>query len=363
MRFQLLLPSYEPTATVTILRAGCNRCHLTSRQLLVLAASAVISCNDDGGGGGCGAPWVVVRCGVQLLLTVSVLVVSPVALEVPHVQRLYSAPVYSDDTPPGKVREMLYRALVNFLLLPWPAYSLQRPAQHTQQDRQRMLTAFLSTITQPVASIDVARLQADPAIREKASGGIKECLCLIRSQLCQLSGADRTSRELYWSCVKDPLNKTIHQIMPLYCHSPGLLLEMVGIVMWSVGVVGGGCGSTNTSVTEVSGWIERVVQLVTQRAYLTAAVANDKSPQAAVLAKFLHLLSLVLSDPSPAFKKLVGAVVATLDEIYPLVSQQPTAAIRQPLFAVLRTLLEHNWKYFYRFVLGYLICKYFINSQ
>lgn len=303
--------------------------------------------------GACGAPWVVVRCGVQLLLTVSVLVVSPVALDVPHVQRLYSEPVYSDDTPPGKVREMLYRALVNFLLLPWPAYSVQQQQsnqqhQHSQQDRQRMLQAFLSTLTQPITSVDVAQLQADPALREKSSSSIKECLCLIRSQLCQLSGADRSSRELYWICIREPLNKTIHQLMSLYCHSPTLLLEMVGVVMWSVGVVGGGCGSSSNSVTEVSGWIERAVQLVTQRPYLEAAVANDQSSQAAVLAKLLHLLSLVLSDPSPAFKKLVGAVVATLDEIYPMVSQQPTAAIRQPLFAVLRTLLEHNWKYFYR---------------
>lgn len=68
--------------------------------------------------------------------------------------------------------------------------------------------------------------------------------------------------------------------------------------------------------------------------------------------RFLQLLSLVLSDPSPAFKRLVGAVVATLDELYPQVSQQPTAAaVRQPLFAVLRTLLEHNWKFFYKYVI------------
>jgi hypothetical protein len=40
---------------------------------------------------------------VQLLLTVSLLVVSPVALQVQQVQLLYSAPVYSHSTPPGKV--------------------------------------------------------------------------------------------------------------------------------------------------------------------------------------------------------------------------------------------------------------------
>ncbi|KAF2355389.1 hypothetical protein FHG87_013857, partial [Trinorchestia longiramus] len=118
---------------------------------------------------------------------------------------------------------------------------------------------------------------------------------------------------------------------------------MVGTVMWSVGVVGGsGC-------TEVFSWIESLVQLVTSSQYLAAALSNDQSPQAAVLARFLQLLSLVLSDPSPGFKRLVGVVVATLDDLYPQVSQQPTAAaVRQPLFAVLRTLLEHNWKFFYR---------------
>lgn len=259
-----------------------DTCHTLNRQLLVLAAAAVHTNTD-------GVPWVVVRCGVQLLLTVSVLVVSPVALQVQQVQFLYSSPVYSDSTPPGKVREMLYRALVNFLLLPWPAYSVQQqpvvfPALHSVQDRHRMLATFMENITQPLTAQNVQQLQTDTAIREKASSGIKEALRLLRSQLCQLTGADRTSRELYWSCVREPLNKTMVHLMPLYCNSPGVLLEMVGTVMWSVGVVGGGSGSSS----EVCGWIETLVQLVTNSQYLTLALSNDQSPQAAVLARYVN---------------------------------------------------------------------------
>ena len=320
-----------------------STCHSLYRQLLALAASPLLNHQT-----GC-VPWVVVRCGVQLLLTLSVLVVSPVSLEVPQVQRLYAAPIYSSATiPPGKIREMLYRALVNLLLLPWPTYSLEYRPQHSQEERQRMLATFLQTLTQPITHEDVGRLHADSALREKSSGAIKECLSLLRSQLCQLSRADRVSSQLYWACVKDPLNKTVCELMPLYANTHAVLLEIVGTVMWAVGVVGGGSACANANVAQVCEWIEKIVHLLTQRPYLDAAVSSDTSPQNGVVTRFLQLLSLVLSDPSPCFRKLVGLVVGTLDVIYPLVAPLPTASLRQPIFAVLQTLLEHNWKYFYR---------------
>uniref|UniRef100_A0A6A7G5Q6 Exportin-6-like n=4 Tax=Hirondellea gigas TaxID=1518452 RepID=A0A6A7G5Q6_9CRUS len=335
------------TGSVVSRHPHLSTCHSLTRQLLVLAASAVSY--DDAAAASAGTPWVVVRCGVQLLLTVSVLVVGPVAFEVQQVQNLYTKPIYSENIPPGRVREMLYRALMNFVLLPWPSYSVTETLQSSsREERLRMMTAFLSVLLQPLKQYTVQQLHQDPAIRDKASSGMKECLCLVRSQLCQLSGADRETRDQYWYRLQDVLNTTIMEVMPLYCNTPGVLLEMVGTVMWCVGVVGGGGKNSNAHVTVVSNWIQKLVHLLTQPHYLSLALANDQSPQAAVIARFLQLLSLVLSDPSPGFKKLVGVVVATLDEIYPLVSQQPSNALRQPLFAVLRTLLEHNWKYFYR---------------
>ena len=71
----------------------------------------------------------------------------------------------------------------------------------------------------------------------------------------------------------------------------------------------------------------------------------------AALEKFLRLLRLIVSEPSAAFRRLLPAVLElALDRLYPLLAERPAPDLKVPLFELLAAVLEHNWRYFFRWV-------------
>ena len=148
------------------------------------------------------APSLLVNCGVQLLLSLSVQVRSPVALELSQVQALYlNAHTISTDVKvrrlsdlmilpqynvltcsweclqvphenahkltsrrSSQVRRLLLRALVNFLLLPWPSFIVD----HRVETRRCHLTSFVASFTAPARKLDVAKLAEDKALQEES---------------------------------------------------------------------------------------------------------------------------------------------------------------------------------------------------
>ena len=154
-----------------------------------------------------------------------------------------------------------------------------------------MLEGFMRGLTRPVTGCCVASLRGAPPLAAQACQPLRECLGLLRSQLRQLSVADRASREVYWSLVSPCLDKTVNEILPLYiATNPTMVAEIITVVVWSVAVVGGGSGATNACVAQVGDWVEVIVFQVTRCHYLADCNGSQRER---VVSQLLQLLSLV----------------------------------------------------------------------
>lgn len=68
-----------------------------------------------------------------------------------------------------------------------------------------------------------------------------------------------------------------------------------------------------------------------------------------ILHRFLKLLELIVSEPGQSFKRFIpNTITLCMDHIYPIVSDHTSPEVKSPLFELLRCLLEHNWKYFFK---------------
>ncbi|CAL4120451.1 unnamed protein product, partial [Meganyctiphanes norvegica] len=176
-----------------------DTCHTINKQMLVAATNALNS----------GAPPLIINCGVQLLLSLSVMVRSPMALELSQVQELYLHT--TSITPDIKVRRLIYRALVNFLLLPWPSFIVD----HRLETRKHHLNSFILSFTSEVRKINPQAIAEDKVAQEELAGKMCETFSVIRHQIEELNNADKTSREVYYQCIDDVIHQAI-LLFPIY---------------------------------------------------------------------------------------------------------------------------------------------------
>lgn len=66
-----------------------------------------------------------------------------------------------------QVRGLILRALVNFLLLPWPSFVVD----HKLDTRKHHLTTFINSFTSDIRKLDIQRLAEDKSMEESC-----ECL-------------------------------------------------------------------------------------------------------------------------------------------------------------------------------------------
>ena len=72
-----------------------------------------------------------------------------------------------------------------------------------------------------------------------------------------------------------------------------------------------------------------------------------------VVEKFLSILTFIVSEPGPTFRKFVPSTLSLcLDHIYPLVVQQQAADIQPALYSLLYHTLVNNWQFFFKSTLG-----------
>ncbi|MPC08061.1 exportin-6-like [Portunus trituberculatus] len=304
-----------------------DTCHTINKQMLVAATSIL----------NVGAPPLIVNCGVQLLLSLSVMVRSPVALEMNQVQSLYvQAPSILSDL---KVRGLILRALVNFLLLPWPSFVVD----HKLDTRKHHLTTFINSFTSDIRKLDVQRLADDKSMQESLAPKLCDTLSIIQYQVGELNNTDKASRELYYHCVQDVIHQAI-LLFPIYVQHTSVCEEILALMVVVMQVLRVQLGAVRVEAT-----IQTFLDVFTTRHHLQLAITTDNPAAVRVVDKFLKLLELIVSEPGQSFKRFIpNTITLCMDHIYPIVSDHTSPEVKSPLFELLRCLLEHNWKYFFK---------------
>ncbi|RXG53590.1 Exportin-6 [Armadillidium vulgare] len=275
---------------------------------------------------------------MQLLSSLSVLVRSPVALDLAPIQILYNQAI--NLSLEIKIKNGLCRSLVNFLLLPWPSFI----PDHKLELRKQHLAAFLLSLTKDFFAIEaVAPVSGNEALHEKNLIKINETITMIRVQIDELNGADRNSREIYYECIKPFINHSI-SIFPAYVNYSEVCDEILSLFVVAIQVLRNQMGAE-----QVTSFVQTFLDIFMSNQHLYLAVAENQPTAIKVVEKFLKLLEFITCERGHSFQYFIPNTISLcMDHIYPSVAEKTAPEVKGQLFKVLHCIFDRNWKFFFK---------------
>lgn len=319
--------------------ADCKE--LTSR--IMVAVSSVLKDNNDV------APSeqrkLLVHSAVHFLVTLTGSVRPPSIWKLREFTELY-ADLHTLRLAPDDHR-LLVRALTNVLLLPWRGIPDQR-----WDERQRHLAKVLQELTTTFRTIrnQSAEFAANKAMQEEAKPVIILTFQVIRDLAENVRDEATASKKLCNECIRDYTAIALW-LLPIYVNDKQMCEEAFAYFKTILDVLKAQMGAE--SVEQV---IHGVLTLFTKdqlsEAILHEGGGGGGSANAAgvrVVERLLEILQLVVKETDLAFRRFIDtALVLCMDHIYPLVSAKTASDVKAPLFAVLRNVLLHNWRHFFK---------------
>ena len=262
-----------------------------------------------------------------------------VALET--VQKLYH------EVTAGKLRRsaveietLLYRALSNALVLPWPNQTddkqdwLSRSNNH--DNLIKALTINYQRMSEHTSMADSKRFHAE------AKTFIGRTLAILKDLVEAVRGEATKSKTIVYKSVQESLHTTL-ALFPVYIHEADVVDSILGFLLAVFGAF-----QLQLGVAYTEQIIHRLLGMFTQN-QLQETIAQELSAGSRVLEKFLRILRLLAQQTGSSFKTLLPNIINfCLDQIYPLIADRSAPDIKSEFFELLHQLLLNNWRYFFR---------------
>jgi len=241
-----------------------------------------------------------------------------------------------------EAHRLLVRSLCNVLLLHWPGILEQK-----WDDRKKHLTKFLRDITE-----DFRNLRSDPTftqnkpLQKQAEAVIIHTLLILGDLVENVLNEVTQTKKLCHDTLKEYIDMSLW-LFPLYIQTVDVCEAMFNFFHTVFDVLKTQMGSH---------YVEQAVQTFLSlfgENQLTQAIVEGGSTGNRVVEKFLSILTFIVSEPGPTFRKFVPSTLSLcLDHIYPLVVQQQAADIQPALYSLLYHTLVNNWQFFFKSTLG-----------
>ncbi|XP_013401009.1 exportin-6-like [Lingula anatina] len=283
----------------------------------------------------------IVHSAAHLLLTLMTTVRPAFLLRLPEIQTLYNkASQGSCADLTTEVQLLLYRALSNHLLLPWP--NLAEGDQDWQSRAAHHETFIKQLTTQYQQLKTMESLAQSKSLQDQAKPCVKWTLQLLTDQVSSIAADVVKSKQICCQSIHELIQTTM-TLFPVYMHQTDVLDDMLGFFLT---VFEGLRVQMGVSFTERT--IQTFMSLFT-REQLSEIITNETSTGFRVVEKFLKILQFVVQEPGAAFRAfLPGIIVICMDQIYPLLAQRPTPDIKATFYELLYIILLHNWRYFFK---------------
>jgi len=271
----------------------------------------------------------------HFLVTLTGTVRPPSIWKVKEFTDLYSAvPRAQELRLGGEAHRLTVRALSNVLLLHWPGIPEQK-----WEERRKHLAKFLRDLTDGFRG-----LKADPAfpteraLQAAAEGTIVTSLQMLGDLVTNVLDEVTHSKKLCHDVTREYIELSLW-LFPLYVQSARVCEEMFHFFHIVFDVLAAQMGSE---------FVERAVQTFLSL-FGHGLGAQVSGQQLAVVERFLSILTFIVSQPGPSFRKFVPSTLSLcLEHIFPLVERQDAAELRAPLYTLLRHTLANNWTYFFK---------------
>lgn len=239
---------------------------------------------------------------------------------------------------------LLVRSLCNVLLLSWPGLQEQK-----WEDRKKHLTKFLRDLTENFRSLKTnPNFTTDKELQKQAEPFVIHTLKMLGDLVENILNEVTQTKKLCYETVRDYIDISLW-LFPLYVNSTQVCEEMFHFFHIVFDVLKSQMGAA---------YVEHAVQtflFLFGEQQLAEAIVKGGSTGSRLVERFLSILTFIVSEPSPTFRKFVPSTLTLcLEHIFPLVAEQPASDIRGPMYNLLYHTLINNWQYFFKSSLGAL---------
>lgn len=262
-----------------------------------------------------------------------------VALE--NVQKLYHEVTAGKlRRTPVEIETLIYRALSNALVLPWPSQPDDKqewPSRSTNHDNLvKALTIHYQQMVEHTNVPDNKRFHVE------AKSFIRRTLAILKDLVEAVASEATKSKTIIYKSIQESLHTTL-TLFPVYIHEPDVIDSILGFLLAVFGSL-----QVQLGVAYTEQIIHRLLGMFTQE-QLKETILQETSAGSRVLEKFLRILRLLAQQPGSAFKTLLPNIINfCLDKIYPLIAERSAPDIKTEFFELLHQLLLNNWRYFFR---------------
>lgn len=241
-----------------------------------------------------------------------------------------------------EAHRLLTRSLCNVLLLHWPGITEQK-----WEDRRKHLTKFLRDITEEFRSLRVdPNFATSKELQKAAEPVILHTLLVLGDLVENILNEVTQTKKLCYDTLREYIDTSLW-LFPLYIQAPDVCEQMFNFFHTVFDVLKSQMGSV---------YVEEAVKTFLSlfgENQLSQAIIEGGSTGSRVVEKFLSILTFIVSEPGPSFRKFVPSTLALcLDHIFPLVVDQQVSDIRAPMYNLLYHTLLNNWQYFFKSRLG-----------
>jgi len=237
-----------------------------------------------------------------------------------------------------EAHRLLVRSLCNVLLLNWPGILEQK-----WEDRKKHLTKYLRDITHSFRSLRAdENFINNKQLQKQAEPVIVHTLLILGDLVENVLNEVTQTKKLCHDTLREYIDLSLW-LFPLYIQTADVCEAMFNFFNIVFDVL-----KTQMGPAYVEEAVQTFLSLFGEN-QLSQAILSGGSTGSRVVEKFLSILTFIVSEPGPTFRKFVPSTLSLcLDHIFPLLSEPQASDIRSPLYHLLYQTLLNNWQFFFK---------------
>jgi len=239
----------------------------------------------------------------------------------------------------NEAHRLLVRSLCNVLLLQWPGIQEQK-----WDDRRKHLTKFLRDLTERFRSLkSQPNFIIDRSLQQQAEPLIVHTLQLLGDLVENALNEVTQTKKLCHDITKEYIEISLW-LFPVFVNNSKVCEELFHFFHIVFDVL-----KTQMGAQFVEQTVHTFFSLFGQNQLTEVLLQKKDTSETRVVEKFLAILTFIVSEPGSTFRKFVANTLSLcLENIYPLIMDQPNSDLKGPLYNLLYHTLLHNWNFFFK---------------
>ena len=184
---------------------------------------------------------------------------------------------------------------------------------------------------------------SSPSLQSEAQPHIVHTLLMLGDLVENVLNEVTQTKKLCHDVTREYIELSLW-LFPLYVQSPKVCEEMFHFFHIVFDVLAAQMGSEF-----VEGAVQTFFSLFGQNLLQEVVVQKQASLESKVVERFLSILTFIVSEPGPSFRKFVCSTLSlVVDQLLPLVLSRQAGELQGPLYSLLHHTLSHNWSYFFK---------------